>query len=579
MSVEVALDAVKRVLKVEKGRRLEIVCVGGGAWAAVFACLLKRKCQDVEDQVRIRIWRRLGKRVSAAQASKLLNHINQDPEVLQRLRESGKLLRYVDASLGKPLEPPLTADEILSDGFCDTLEGATLLPMELCTDLEEAAMDADIMINGIPSTSTMEVWAPLRHALSRRTKRAPVVISLAKGVEFCSEPAPHILTPTRMIHRCTGIPLDCLLYFGGPNIAIDLWRGEYATARLCGIDELRKPLAELFSQSQLSVWHNRDVITHEVMGGLKNVYAIAAGIMDESSKHSATSNSVLFSSICAEMTFITHVLSRRPGSLSGPLLSDLYVTMLAGRNAWYGKQLATGALSAADGDVVPGKGHIVGVSAVKAFHALLANAMVPLGPEGALRPALDLLVTLRGLHGVLFEGLSVPDFVDRMRLESLEDPAETLLSLDVQDGLAFIPTLLAPDAVAPSRRVHCEVRTGMRKNLSEPFLSDDKLAAIGIDVESMDKFRTEYLAFRAGDAGGACGEAAVVTTTAMLSKAAVDGMPQGSKNASRMKRSPRSKEVLSRISSKSDVCAVSVMHRDEPINNQTPSMLEIEWLH
>jgi len=119
----------------------------------------------------------------------------------------------------------------------------------------------------------------------------------------------------------------------------------------------------------------------------------------------------------------------------------------------------------------------------------------------------------------------------------------------------------------------------MRKNLSEPFLSDDKLAAIGIDVESMDKFRTEYLAFRAGDAGGACGEAAVVTTTAMLSKAAVDGMPQGSKNASRMKRSPRSKEVLSRISSKSDVCAVSVMHRDEPINNQTPSMLEIEWLH
>merc|ERR1712118_29542 len=382
--------------------------------------------------------------------------------------------------------------------------------------------------------------APLRDALSSRKKPHPVVISLAKVVEFCSEPTPHILTPTRMIHNCTGIPLDHLLYFGGPNIAIDLWKGEYATARLCGVDDLRRPLADLLSQSQLSVWHNRDVITHEVMGGLKNVYAIAAGIVDESSKHGATSNSVLFSNICAEMTFITHVLSRRPGSLSG---------------------------------------HIVGVSAVKAFHALLANAMVPLGPEGALRPALDLLVTLRGLHGVLFEGLSVPDFVDRMRLESLEDPAETLLSLEVQDGLAFIHTLLAPDAVAPSRRVHCEVRTGMRKNLSEPFLSDDKLAAIGIDVESMDKFRTEYLAFRAGDAGGASGEAAMVAAAVKRSTPATGGVSQGSKNASRMKRSPRSKEVLSRISSKSDVCAVSVMHRDEPINNQTPSMLEIEWLH
>merc|ERR1712193_28064 len=383
------------------------------------------------------------------------------------------------------------------------------------------------------------------------------------------------LTPTRMIHHCTGIPLDRLLYFGGPNIAIDLWKGEYATARLCGVDELRKPLAELLSQSQLSVWHNRDVITHEVMGGLKNVYAIAAGIVDEMCKHNATSNSVLFSKICAEMTFITHVLSRRPGSLSGPLLSDLYVTMLAGRNAWYGRQLARGALSAADGDIVPGKGHIVGVSAVKAFHSLLSNAMVPLGPEGKLCPAIDFLVTLRGLHGILFEGSAIADFVEGMRLESLEDPAETLLSPEVQDGMAFIPTLLAPDAVVPPHRGHGE----MRKILSEPFLSDDKLASIGIDVESMDKFRSEYLAFRAGDAGGACGEAAVVTTTAMLSKAAVDGMPQGSKNASRMKRSPRSKEVLSRISSKSDVCAVSVMHRDEPINNQTPSMLEIEWLH
>merc|ERR1712118_251362 len=322
--------------------------------------------------------------------------------------------------------------------------------------------------------------APLRDALSSRKKPHPVVISLAKVVEFCSEPTPHILTPTRMIHNCTGIPLDHLLYFGGPNIAIDLWKGEYATARLCGVDDLRRPLADLFSQSQLSVWHNRDVITHEVMGGLKNVYAIAAGIVDESCKRSATSNSVLFSNICAEMTFITHVLSRRPGSLSGPLLSDLYVTMLAGRNAWYGKQLATGALSAADGDVVPGKGHIVGVSAVKAFHSLLANAMVPLGPGGTLCPAIDFLLTLRGLHGVLFEGSSIPDFVEGMRLESLEDPAETLLSSEVQDGLAFIPTLLAPDAVLEypvghSKRGHC----GMKKTLSEPFLTDDKLAAIG----------------------------------------------------------------------------------------------------
>merc|ERR1719463_490802 len=222
MSLQAALDEVKNALKLQKTGRLEIVCVGGGAWSAVFACLLKRKVQGLEDEVRIRVWRRPGKRLSAAQASKILTQINRDPQVLQRLRDSGRLLRYVDTSLGQQLEPPLTADEILSDGFCDTLEGATLLPMEVCKDLEEAAAEADILINGIPSTSTADVWAPLVNALSSRKKPHPVVISLAKGVEFCSEPTPHILTPTRMIHHCTGIPLDHLLYFGGPNIAIDL---------------------------------------------------------------------------------------------------------------------------------------------------------------------------------------------------------------------------------------------------------------------------------------------------------------------------------------------------------------------
>merc|ERR1712193_597858 len=155
------------------------------------------------------------------------------------------------------------------------------------------------------------------------------------------------------------------------------------------------------------------------------------------------------------------------------------------------------------------------------------------GSGGELCPALDLLVTLRGLHEVLFEERAIPDFVSGMRKESCRDPAETLLSPEVQDGLAFIPTLLAPDAVVPLRTGRC----GMRKILSEPFLSDDKLAAVGIDVESMDKFRSAYQKFRAGDAGGASGEAAKVASAVKPSTPKSERLPQDSRNASRMKRS------------------------------------------
>merc|ERR1711988_1819729 len=147
-----------------------------------------------------------------------------------------------------------------------------------------------------------------------------------------------------------------------------------------------------------------------------------------------------------------------------------------------------------------GKGVIQGVSAVRAFTMLLACAPVPLGSEGKPCLAIDLLPTLRGLSDLLFNGRSVEHFVASMWKEMQQDPAERLLSRATRDGLAFVPSLLTPtgESAEPSA-------IGVRK-MPEPFLSDDKLASMGIDVESMDRFRKSYLAFRAGDSFGAAGE-------------------------------------------------------------------------
>lgn len=73
------------------------------------------------------------------------------------------------------------------------------------------------------------------------------------------------------------VPLDNILYLGGPNIASEIYNKEYANARICGTDKWRKPLAKFLRQPHFIVWDNSDLITHEVMGGLKNVYAIGAG--------------------------------------------------------------------------------------------------------------------------------------------------------------------------------------------------------------------------------------------------------------------------------------------------------------
>jgi glycerol-3-phosphate dehydrogenase (NAD+) len=74
-----------------------------------------------------------------------------------------------------------------------------------------------------------------------------------------------------------GVPLENILYLGGPNIASEIYNKEYANARICGADKWRKPLSNFLRQPHFIVWDNSDLITHEVMGGLKNVYAIGAG--------------------------------------------------------------------------------------------------------------------------------------------------------------------------------------------------------------------------------------------------------------------------------------------------------------
>lgn len=73
---------------------------------------------------------------------------------------------------------------------------------------------------------------------------------------------------------------------------------------------------------------------------------------------SATSKSVYFAHCTSEMIYITHLLSEDPEKLSGPLLADTYVTLLKGRNAWYGQQVAKGEILPQMGDMISGKGMI-----------------------------------------------------------------------------------------------------------------------------------------------------------------------------------------------------------------------------
>lgn len=289
--------------------------------------------------------------------------IHEREDILRRLRNASVYLKYVAGRLGDRV---LTADELLSDGFCLNLPTCPLCPLKVVTDLEEAVFDADVVINALPSTETRTVFeriARVWNATRDKNQPRPAVISLSKGIETSLIPHPHIITPTRIIQDVTGLPITRLMYLGGPNIASEVWDGEYATARVCGGSKaLRKAVAHFCGDNNFVLWTSSDLLTHEVLAGLKNAYAIGMGVVTAATADSATSKAVYFSNAAAEMVFITRLLSEHPEDLHGPLLADMcvvgmwsfvfvsrfsdnnsilssrYVTLLKGRNAWYGTQ-------------------------------------------------------------------------------------------------------------------------------------------------------------------------------------------------------------------------------------------------
>ncbi|KAM4080104.1 hypothetical protein ACB094_09G166000 [Castanea mollissima] len=392
--LEEKLDELRRLLGKAAGDPLRIVGVGAGAWGSVFAALLQDSYGQYREKVQIRIWRRPGRAVDRATAEHLFEVINSREDVLRRLIRRCAYLKYV----------------------------------EVVTNLQEAIWDADIVVNGLPSTETREVFEEISHYWKERIT-VPIIISLSKGIEAALDPVPHIITPTQMINRATGMSMENILYLGGPNIASEIYNKEYANARICGAEKWRKPLAKFLRQPHFIVWDNSDLVTHEVMGGLKNVYAIGAGMVAALTNESATSKSVYFAHCTSEMIFITHLLAEEPEKLAGPLLADTYVTLLKGRNAWYGQMLAKGELSLDMGDSISGKGMIQGVSAVGAFYELLSQPSlnVPHPEENKPVAPVELCPILKTLYKILIRReQSSQAILKALRDETLNDPRERI---------------------------------------------------------------------------------------------------------------------------------------------------------
>lgn len=207
VGAEERLDEFRTLLGKSDGDLLKIVGIGAGAWGSVFAALLQDAYGQFREKVQIRIWRRPGRAVDRSTAEHLFEVINSREDVLRRLIRRCAYLKYVEGRLG---DRALYADEILRDGFCLNMIDTPLCPLKVVTNLQEAVWDADIVVNGLPSTETREVFEEISRYWKERIT-VPIILSLAKGVEADLGPIPRIITPTQMI-QCASEFFSALLF-------------------------------------------------------------------------------------------------------------------------------------------------------------------------------------------------------------------------------------------------------------------------------------------------------------------------------------------------------------------------------
>ena len=174
-------------------------------------------------------------------------------------------------------------------------------------DPATALSSADFIVHAVPVQSSKKFLAGVKDHIDRETP----ILCLAKGLEvgtceMMSEVIPEGLGRSQ--------PLAVL---SGPTFAVELMQGlPTAIVAASEDEELARRVQRLFASSCLRVNTSTDVVGVELSGALKNVLAIAAGMI-EGLELGNNAMAALVAQGCAEIRWLAVKMGARPETLSG----------------------------------------------------------------------------------------------------------------------------------------------------------------------------------------------------------------------------------------------------------------------
>jgi glycerol-3-phosphate dehydrogenase (NAD(P)+) len=312
--------------------------------------------------------------VAAARAGNEVVVWAHDPAVAQTIRDTGE-----------------NPDYLRGVKLADTVRATN--------DLAEAAQFAETIFMVVPSHHYREVLASIRPHLQGQAR----IISGTKGIENES------LVPMSAVSReVLGAQLGAFAVLSGPTFAIETARGIPSVAVVASRDvEFAQQVQHAMSSPSFRLYHSEDVTGVELAGSLKNVIAIAAGVL-EGLGLGANTNAALITRGLREMTRLGIVLGGTLETFAGLAgMGDLVLTCTGAlsRNRSVGVQL--------------GKGHTLEDILRDAKFVAEGIRTTKSAQQLAERHQIEMPITTE-MHRVLYEGESPREGIQRLMTRALK---------------------------------------------------------------------------------------------------------------------------------------------------------------
>jgi glycerol-3-phosphate dehydrogenase (NAD(P)+) len=233
-------------------------------------------------------------------------------------------------------EPAVVAG--INDGHVNDmyLEGCPLSPNVLATgDVGEAVNQCDLLVSAPPSHAVRVLAEQVAANLGKAT---PTVVSVSKGLE----PGTFKTMTDVLDEVLPGCPVVAL---SGPSFAREVYGGMptavVAASRTDGAATLTQ---SAFATDYFRVYTSRDTLGVQLGGALKNVVAIAAGIL-EGLGMGFNPRAALLTRALAEMTRLGEALGAEPRTFAGLAgMGDMILTATGGlsRNRSLGVEVGQG---------------------------------------------------------------------------------------------------------------------------------------------------------------------------------------------------------------------------------------------